>query len=312
MASILTLTLNPTIDVSTSVARLEPIHKLRCGPVRRDPGGGGINVARVVRRLGSDVVAVYPTGGLIGALLRKLTDAEGVQSRTVVIAEETREDFTIFDEAGGEQYRFVLPGPQLSEAEWRSCLQTITALDGELAFIVASGSLPPGVPADFFGVLADIAKKKGAKLVIDSTKPVLQAALQKGVHLIKPNLREMRDLMDTPLATKAEWIDACRQLIASGGAEFVALTIAEGGALLVGRDEAWMAEGLPVKLVSAVGAGDSFLGAYVWALSNGHPPREALRHGVAAGSAALLTPATELCLKEDVERLLPQVKVEPA
>jgi 6-phosphofructokinase 2 len=311
MASILTLTLNPVIDVSTSVARLEPIHKLRCGPVQRDPGGGGINVARVVRRLGSDVVAVYPAGGLIGALLRKLTDAEGVQSRTVAIAEETREDFTVFEEENAQQYRFVLPGPQLSEAEWRACLETISSFDGPLSFIVASGSLPPGVPPDVFGVLADAAKAKGAKLVVDGTKPVLQAALEKGVHLIKPNLREMRDLMDEPLAGKPEWIDACRRLVAAGGTELVALTLAEGGALLVGREQAWFAEGLPVKMVSAVGAGDSFLGAFVWAMSRGHPPQEALRHGIAAGSAALLTPATDLCLKADVERLLPGVKVVP-
>ncbi len=310
MTSILTLTLNPTIDVSTSVDHLEPIHKLRCSPVKREPGGGGINVARVVRRLGSDVVAVYPTGGLIGALLRKLTDAEGVQSLTVAIGEETREDFTVYEVAGAQQYRFVLPGPQLSEAEWRSCLHTASAFDGSLAFIVASGSLPRGVPPDFYGLLADVAKAKGAKLVVDSTKPVLQEALKKGVHLIKPNLREMRDLMGEPLASKAEWIDACRRLIAAGGTEFVALTVAEAGALLVGREEAWFAAGLPVKLVSAVGAGDSFLGAFVWALSRGHAPHDALRHGMAAGSAALLTPATDLCLKEDIERLLPQVKVE--
>jgi 6-phosphofructokinase 2 len=309
MASILTLTLNPTIDVSTSVERLAPIHKLRCGPVRRDPGGGGINVARVVRRLGSDVAAVYPTGGLIGALLRKLTDAEGVQSHTVPIAEETREDFTVFEEAGAQQYRFVLPGPCLSEAEWRACLEAVTCFDASLEFIVASGSLPPGVPPDFFGVLADTAKAKGAKLVVDSTKPVLQAALTKGVHLIKPNLREMRDLMDAPLASKAEWIEACRRLVAAGGVQFVALTVAEQGALLVGRDEAWFAEGLPVKVASAVGAGDSFLGAVVWALSRGHGAGEALRHGVAAGSAALLSPATDLCHKEDVERLLSDVKI---
>ncbi len=312
MTNILTLTLNPTIDVSTSVARLEPIHKLRCGPVRRDPGGGGINVARVIRRLGSDVVAVYPTGGLIGALLRKLTDQEGVQSRTVVIAEETREDFTVVEEASGQQYRFVLPGPHLEEAEWRSCLQTISSFVDPLSFIVASGSLPPGVPPDSFGMLANLAKERGAKLIVDGTKPVLQAALEKGVHLIKPNLRELRDLMGVALASKAEWIDACRRLIASGGVEFVALTIGEGGALLVGREEAWMAEGLSVKVVSAVGAGDSFLGAYVWALSCGHPPHEALRHGIAGGAAALLTPATDLCHKEDIERLLPQVKVAPA
>jgi 6-phosphofructokinase 2 len=311
MASILTLTLNPAIDVSTSVERLEPVHKLRCGPVRRDPGGGGINVARVVRRLGSDVIAVYPEGGLIGALLRKLTDAEGVQSRTVATAEETREDFTVLDHASGEQFRFVLPGPHVSEPEWRSCLHQVSSLEAPVSFIVASGSLPPGVPPDVFSVLADLAQERGAKLVVDGTKPVLQAALKRGVHLIKPSLREMRDLMDEPLASKSEWVDACRRLVAAGGAEFVALTLGEGGALLVGREEAWFAPGLPVKLVSAVGAGDSFLGAFVWALNGGHTHHEALRHAIAAGSAALLRPATDLCRKEDVERLLPSVTIEP-
>ncbi len=180
-----------------------------------------------------------------------------------------------------------------------------------LEFIVASGSPPPGLPQDFLAVLAATARAKGAKFVVDSTGPVLAAALKEGVHLIKPNLREMSELTGEPLAGKAEWVDVSRRLVAAGGAEFVALTVAEHGALLVGRDEAWYAEGLPVEMVSAVGAGDSFLGALVWALSSGLGPRDALCHGVAAGSAALLRPATDLCHKEDVERLLPAVKVVP-
>lgn len=312
MVSILTLTLNPTIDVSTSVERLAPLHKLRCGPARRDPGGGGINVARVIRRLGGDVAAVYPAGGLIGALLRKLTDEEGVQSRTVPIAEETREDFTVLEETSGQQYRFVLPGPRLSECEWRACLDAVLSFGGRPQFIVASGSLPPGVPAESFRALAKAARENSAKLVVDSTKPVLKAALEEGVHLIKPNLRELRDLVDEPLVSKEEWIDASRRLIAANGVEHVALTLGERGALLVTRDEAWFAEGLPVKPVSSVGAGDSFLGAMVWALSSGHGLQEALRYGVAAGSAAVLAPGTGLCSEDDVKRLLTEVKVEAA
>lgn len=310
MASLLTLALNPTIDVSTSVERLLPVHKLRCGPARRDPGGGGINVARVIHRLGGDVVAVYAAGGLIGALLRKLADAEGVRSRTVPIAEETREDFTVLEETSGQQYRFVLPGPRLSECEWRACLDAVLSFEGRPQFIVASGSLPPGVPADFFRELARAAKHKGAKLVVDSTKPVLKAALEEGVHLIKPNLRELRDLVDEPLASKEEWIAASRRLIAANGVEHIALTLGEQGALLVTRDEAWFAEGVPVKPVSSVGAGDSFLGAMVWALSTGHGLPESLRYGVAAGSATVLTPGTGLCCRGDVERFLTDVKVE--
>jgi len=312
MASILTLTLNPTIDVSTSVERLAPVHKLRCGPARRDPGGGGINVARVIHRLGGDVVAVYPAGGLIGALLRKLTDEEGIQSRTVPVAEETREDFTVLEEVSAQQYRFVLPGPRLSEREWRDCLDAILSIEERPQFIVASGSPPPGVPADFLRELARAARAKGAKLVVDSTKPVLKAALEEGVHLIKPNLREFRDLVDEPLASKEEWIDASRRLIAAKGVERIALTLGELGALLVTRDEAWFAEGLPVKPVSSVGAGDSFLGAVVWALSSGHGLPEALRYGVAAGSAAVLTPGTGLCSRDGVNRLLAEVRVEPS
>lgn len=310
MASILTLTLNPTIDVSTSVERLLPVHKLRCGPARRDPGGGGINVARVIHRLGGDVAAVYPAGGLIGALLRKLTDQEGVPNRTVPIIEETREDFTVLEEVSGQQYRFVLPGPRLSEPEWRGCLDAVLSFEGHPQFIVASGSLPPGVPAEFFRTLTRAATQRGAKLVVDSTKPVLRAALEEGVHLIKPNLRELRELVDEPLASRKEWLDASRRLIAAHGVEHIALTLGERGALLVTRDEAWYAEGVPVKPVSSVGAGDSFLGAMVWALSSGHGLPESLRYGVAAGSATVLTPGTGLCRRDDVERLLTDVKVE--
>ncbi|KAB2939575.1 MAG: 1-phosphofructokinase family hexose kinase [Hyphomicrobium sp.] len=312
MARILTLTLSPAIDVSTSVEHLVPVHKLRCGPVRRDPGGGGVNVARVIHRLGGDVAAVYPAGGLTGALLHKLADAEGVRSHAVPIAEETREDFTVVEEASRQEYRFVLPAPQLSEGEWRACLGAVVGAEERPEFIVASGSLPPGVPADFFRVLAKTAKERGTKLVLDSTKPALMAALEEGIHLIKPNLREFRELTDEPLMSRREWIDAARRLIATQGVAHIALTLGDRGALLITREEAWFGEGLSVKAVSSVGAGDSFLGAMVWALSAGHSLPDALRYGIAAGSAAVLAPGTSLCSAHDVKRLLQEVEVEQA
>lgn len=310
MAGILTLTFNPSIDVSTSVARLEPEHKLRCGAVRWDAGGGGINVARVVRRLGGEVVAVYAAGGSVGALLRRLSDEEGLESLPVPIAEETREDFTVLEEASGHQYRFVLPGPRLSEPEWRACLDAVARFAAPLDFIVASGSLPPGVPEEALADLARHAQARGAKLVVDSTGPALAAALKVGVHLIKPNLRELCELTGESPTGRDEWIAAARRLVASRQVEHVALTLGEHGALLVSADEAWFAAGVPVKIVSAVGAGDSFLGALVWALSGGKSRCEALRHATAAGTAALLSPATDLCHPEDVARLLERVVVE--
>ena len=310
MTSILTLTLNPAIDASTTVARLEPMHKLRCGPVRRDPGGGGINVARVLHRLGARVVAVYTTGGNFGAALRQLTEEEGVEGRTVEIVEETRENFTVFEEASREQYRFVVPGPAMSEPEWKACLEAVRAFDEEVSFLIASGSLPPGVPSDFMVEIARIAREKGAKFIVDAPRSPLEASLGEGCHLIKPNLRELREMTGEELGTQSERVAACRRYIAEKNVEVIALSLGHEGALLVSREEAWYAHGLDVPMVSAVGAGDSFLGALVWALSTGQDLRTALVHGVAGGSAALITPATDLCIKADLLRLLGEVKVE--
>src|SRR5215471_16317601 len=122
MIDIVTITLNPAVDVSTSVDRIVPVSKLRGIWQRRDPGGGGINVARVIKRLGGTVSALYPVGGVTGDLLRKLLDTEGVASRTFPITEETREDFFVGEISTGQPYRFILPGPQLTEKEWQNSL----------------------------------------------------------------------------------------------------------------------------------------------------------------------------------------------
>jgi len=309
MADVVTLTMNPSIDVSLSVERVAPFHKLRCAAERRDPGGGGINVARVMKRFGGDVTAMYPTGGALGQLLRRLVDQEGIPGLTTAISGETREDFTVHERATDLQYRFVLPGPQFTEQEWRSCLATFGSLDQRSRFVVASGSLPPGVPDDFYGRIAQAAKQVGRKIVIDSSGPPLRAALQTGVYLVKPSLNEFRILMGELLKTQADWIKACRSLVDSGQAEIVALTLGEQGALLVTRDQVLRAQTLPITPVSVVGAGDSFLGAMIWSLASGHTVELAFRYGVAAGSAALLMHGTELCRREDAERLVDEVKL---
>jgi 6-phosphofructokinase 2 len=307
MTSIITLTINPSIDVSTSVDEVTPIHKLRCAAVRRDPGGGGINAARVIKRFGADVIAIYPTGGALGELLRHLVDREEIPTLTVSIAEETREDFTILEESSGGQYRFVLSGPHLTTQEWQGCLNAFASLAEGSRFVVGSGSLPPGVP-DFYSQIAAVAKPSATKIVIDSSGAALKAALDAGVYLIKPSLREFRGLMGEPLESERDWIAASRSLIARGQ-EIVALTLGDQGALLVTPDHLLRARAVPIKPVSAVGAGDSFLGAMVWSLERGNALEDAFRYGVAAGSAALLMPGTALCRREDVERLLHQVEV---
>jgi 6-phosphofructokinase 2 len=238
-------------------------------------------------------------------------DREGVQSVTVRTLEETREDFTVFEETTEQQYRFVVPGARLSEGEWQECLSLLTSTAPRPDFVVASGSLPPGVPEDFFGRVARIAKTTTAQVIVDSSGPALKAALNEGVYLIKPNFREFRELTGAASADDVELVAAGRSLIERGHVELIALSLGPNGALLIARDQALRAEGLAIKPTSVVGAGDSFAGAMVWSLAQHSSLDDALRYGVAAGSAALLNPGTELCQLKDVLKLAPQVIVRP-
>jgi 6-phosphofructokinase 2 len=306
---IVTLTINPTIDIFVNVGQVEPTRKMRCSAPKRDPGGGGINVARVVHRLGGNVAAIYPTGGAIGKLLQRLVEREGITSIVTPSHVETRENFTAYEEETGEQYRFVLPGSTLHRAEWEACLEKLASLPEKPKFVVASGSVPPGVPRDFFARAVRHAKQLGAKTVVDTSGSALEAVLEEGVTLIKPNLVELIDFVGSPLEHEAGRIAACRKLAAGGRAQAVALTLGEQGALLVTADQAWRALPLAIEVVSTVGTGDSFLGGMVSALAAGQSMEQAFRVAVAAGSAAALAAGTGLCREADVKRLLKDVRV---
>jgi 6-phosphofructokinase 2 len=309
MTDIVALTLNPSIDISTSVERVEPARKLRCAAPRLYPGGGGVNVARVATRFGAGVELIYPTGGSSGHLLRRLVEREGIPNLAVDLAEETREDLTVFEESTGAEYRFVLPGPRVSESEWRSCLNLIESLRSHPKFMVASGSLPPDVPQDFYARVARVARRLGAKFVLDTSGEALAPALREGVYLLKPNLRELNEFTGGSAADDDAVIEGSRRLIARYGVEVVVTSLGEDGALLVSADQILRAEAPRVRALSAVGAGDCFLGVMVSRLATEHSLADAFRYATAAGAAAVLTPGTALCDPADVERLVSQVRI---
>lgn len=309
MPDIVTITINPAVDIFVDVERVEPIKKLRCSSPKRDPGGGGINVARVAYRLGGDVTAIYPAGGVIGKLLQKLLDREGINSVATPSHVETRENFTAYETTSGEQFRFVLPGSSLHRAEWEACLHRLTTLESKPAFVVASGSVPPGVPDDFFARVNREARKLGARTVVDTSGEALQAAIAEGVDIIKPNLNELSEFTGQKLDSDAACVEACRKLIGDGRVAMVALTLGGDGAMLVTKERALKAKAMDIEVVSAVGAGDSFLGGLVWALAQGQSENDAFRVAVAAGTAAVMSPGTELCRSTDVERLLGKVEI---
>lgn len=307
MSEIVTLTPNPAIDLSTAVDRIVPNLKLRCAQPRRDPGGGGVNVARVIKRFGGDVEAILPVGGFAGELLRRLLEKEEISNRSIRAEADTREDFSVSERSTGSQYRFVLPGEPLRDSEWRECLRAVGAAKPK--FIVGSGSLPPGVPDDFYAQAAAIARELGAKFFLDTSGAPLAAAIEHGVDMIKPNLREMRELTGASLSGSDDWITAARMYIASGKVGAVALSLGHLGAMLITRDQALRSLPPPIKPISTVGAGDSFLGAIVYSLAKGEALADAFRLGVAAGSAALIQEGTGLCSPADAYRLRRQVSV---
>lgn len=310
MPHILTITMNPAIDISTSVQNVAPTTKMRCAPARRDPGGGGINVALVLRRFGVDVTALYPKGGSTGQLLNRLVTETGVRSLTIPIEGETREDFTAVENSTGKEFRFVMSGPELSASEWGACLETFAAFREPLDHVVISGSLPPGVPDDFYARLIAIARARSVPVALDAPGRTLKTALAEGVDILKPNYRELRELTGLTLSDDASCNAACRALIRTGAARVIALTLGSRGALLVTADGAWRAGALPVDVVSTVGAGDSFLGGILARLALGDELLEAFRYGVACGSAALVAPGTQLCHEPDVRQLLPHVTLD--
>ncbi len=300
---VVTLTMNPAIDVSTSVAHVVSERKLRCQPPRYEPGGGGINVSRAVKRLGGDSLALYPAGGPAGRLLGELLEREGVTQMPLPIAGWTRENVNVFEEVTGRQFRFVLPGPTLSQEEWRRCLEALGSLRPRPEYVVASGSLPPGVTADFYAYVAALARDCGARMVLDSSGQALRLAAQEGVYLLKPSLREFEELTGGAHRDEAHLQALARESIGKGQCEVLVLSLGSSGVLWVTAAEAERVASPAVPVASTVGAGDSLVAGIVLALLRGRPLREAARFGVAAAAAAVMNPGTELCRREDAERL---------
>ncbi|HET8958276.1 MAG TPA: 1-phosphofructokinase family hexose kinase [Microcella sp.] len=300
---ITTLTINPALDVSTSTPTVMAEHKMRCGPSRLDPGGGGVNVSRVIARLGGQSTAIYAVGGPTGQAYRQLLEAEGIVGRAVPIAGSTREDITVDEIETGKQFRFVLQGPDLTEPEWQAALAATISTARFGGYVVPSGSLPPGVPDDFYARVTRAAHGAGCRVVIDASGEALAAALDEGVYLIKPSGRELGELVGSTLSTVAEKTAAATELVARGRVEVVALTLGGDGAVLVTRDGAQHLAPPPIEVHSTVGAGDSFLAGLVLRLAEGRSLEAAFRAGVACGAATAMTAATELCHADDVRRL---------
>ena len=301
-----TLTLNPAVDKSSTVGQVVAEAKLRCDKPMFEPGGGGINVARAAQRLGGDALAVYTSGGQLGKMLEELLDEEKVRQRPFSISGLTRENLTVYERSSERQYRFGMPGPELSEDEAAGLLDEATKLMEGADYMVASGSLPRGVPDGFYANLAEVAGEKGCRLIVDTSGGPLERVSKKGAFMIKPNIRELKELCGKDVSDPTAVDELAESMLDTN--EAVLVSLGSQGAHLVSREGNLRIPAPTVPIKSKVGAGDSMVAGTVTKLAQGWDLFEAVRFGVAAGAAAVMTPGSELCRKEDAERLYEQLK----
>jgi 6-phosphofructokinase 2 len=307
---ILTLTLNPALDMATEVAEFIPGQKLRCTNPMLDPGGGGLNVSRAIRALGGDSLALVALGGLTGDRLAGLIRADGVTFLSILGPGETRQSLTVTEQSTGKQYRFMLPGPVWTETERARVFTLLRATARPGGFSVISGSQPPGVPADFPAQLA--ASMPGSRPILDTSGQALVEAVRHpipGLEVLRMDSEEGEALAGKPLDSRSDTADFAQSLVQKGVAKMVVVARGADGNVLADATRRIFAAAPKVKVKSTVGAGDSFVAAFVLALARGQWPDQALAQGSAAAAAAVMTDATHLCRQEDVERLLPQAAV---
>ncbi|RFS20653.1 1-phosphofructokinase family hexose kinase [Chitinophaga silvatica] len=303
MKPVITITFNPAIDKSTSVTTLVPDRKLRCSPPVFEPGGGGVNVARAIVKLGGQATAAFFGGGYTGHFFNELLAAEQVTAIMIPIAQHTRENLIVTDEATQQQFRFNMPGPYISEKEWLQGLEILDNAMNDVSFVVASGGLTPGLAENAFQHIGLLAKRKGIPFIVDTSGKALQLAANSGVYLLKPNLAELATLAGKEELTGEETVVAARSIIQAGDCRYVVVSLGAGGAILVTEEEVKHYQAPVVKALSTVGAGDSMVAGMVLQLARGADIYTAVKFGVASGTAATMNSGTALCHLKDAEEL---------
>jgi 6-phosphofructokinase 2 len=301
MTNILCLALNPAIDISSDAEVVRHTHKTRTHNQQQFPGGGGINVARVIATLGGTCELMFLSGGATGELLEAMLKPLPIAERTFRIHDPVRVAYAVHETSTNLEYRFVPEGPLVTEAELAPVFEAIAASDAD--YVVASGSLPRGAPDDTYVRLADIVTQKGARFVLDTSGPALAEALSRSkIFLVKPSLGEFESFLGRKLSH--EEVGAAAQAhVHTGAAQYIAVTLGGDGAVLASADRVIRLPAIDVPVNSATGAGDSFVAGMVWSLAEGSDIEQAFRFGQAAGAAAVMTAGTELCRRQDVIEL---------
>jgi 6-phosphofructokinase 2 len=312
-ADILTITLNPAVDLATHVPQVIAGIKLRCAAPRFDPGGGGVNVARAVCKLGGSARALVAVGGAMGDRLIWMLAAEDVPAVAVTVSGETRQSFAVTDDSTAAQFRFSVPGDLLTSKDADQLLAAITQQTPQDGFVVISGSVAPGLPIDFQRQIIAALAPMGARFVVDTAGFALGELIANPIrplHLLRVDRSEAAEAATRVMTTIADSSAFATELVARGVAQTVVTGRGAEGSVLVSANHRFFCRAPVVKVRSKIGAGDAFVGAMTLALARGDPPEKALRWGVAAASAMVGTEGTALFDRDTAQACFDQCRIE--
>lgn len=305
---IYTVTLNPALDKTVEIPSMALDTVNRITSMRTDPGGKGINVSKVIAKLGGESCAVGILGGESGRTLLAALEREGLRTHFRFVEGQTRTNLKIIDRALHTNTDINEPGLTVSPADLDALLRDLLGMVHEGDIVVLAGSLPQGAPQDTYRVWTAACREKGARVCLDADGVLLAEGLKAAPYLIKPNEDELSRLVGHRLTDTDELIAEGRRLL-KGGVTRVVISLGERGALYLRGNEVLYAEGLSVPVGSTVGAGDSVVAALAYADSLGMSDEDAVRLSTATGAANVMCSGTQPAEREAVEKLLPQVKI---
>lgn len=306
---IATVTLNPSLDESIIVNGLKVDETNRWTSLHRYAGGKGIGVSRAIHEMGGRTIVYGFIGGPDGRQVEILLDEKGVPFSFTPIEQETRTNVIITDTKTSQQTRIDAPGPHISKKELERFHRKIREIYPKPDLIVVGGSIPPGVPVNIYYDIVLEAKSYGIRSILDSAGQWLAEGIKAKPYLVKPNVHEAEELLNLELPTEEAIIKAVINLVEMD-IEVAVISRGKDGFIAATRERIFKVVSPPVRVRSSVGAGDCTIAGLALKLAYGEPLIEACRLAVAMGTAAVLTPGTELCHRDEVERLLPQIKVE--
>ena len=310
MGLIVTLTINPAIDRTISVDRLAFEDRAYINSSRESAGGRGINASGVIHTFGGETTAVLISGGVTGKRLEALLEARGLRAVAIPVKNPIRTNLTITDKHG-LTVNLNEPGPALAKSEVARVEQVVAEAIGKAAWLMICGSTPPGVPSTFYAGLIAMARKKGVKTLLHATGDALRHGIEERPTVVTPNNPEAERLLGRTLLTRTHYLEAAER-IRSMGPESVVLSLGSRGA--VGAFGDGLMEALPPRIdaVTPIGAGDALAAAYTWAIERKRTPAEALRWGVAAGTASARLPGMTFANLEQTQDMYKQVELKRA